>query len=96
MLSILEVRVRGQRKHQQDANRLQHFGESQRDFWWGAISDLRINLQQPAGVNQEQREDQEEQNPFKKTRSAMTQYQRQQKKVDQRASRKAYQPNIEE
>src|SRR5277367_4179237 len=55
-----------------------------------------IDLEQAARINQEQREADKKQKPFKQTRLAVPEDQREQEEINERARRKAYQSNIEE
>ena len=55
-----------------------------------------IYLQQTAGVDQEEQQSQEKKSALEPARAAVAQNQSQQKKVDERPSREADQPCIEE
>jgi hypothetical protein len=61
-----------------------------------AVLDERVDFEQPTGIDQEQREDQEEQNSLKSPRAPVSQDQRQQEQIHQRPSSQTDESDIEE
>jgi hypothetical protein len=85
-----------QRGQKGQAEAIENYVEEARRLWRRSVLDYRVELEQAAGIDREQREDEEEQQPLKQPRAAMSQDQRQQKQVDERPSGQRNQPNVEE
>ena len=98
MPSVCKVRVPHQREQKKQAQSYESLTKEARRIRHDetAILHKRVDFEQTAGINQKQREEQEEENSLELPGSSMPQNQRQQKQINQRPSSQTDESDIEE